>query len=179
MKVLSDLLAVILFFLAYTFTKDIFIATAVAIVIGVIQAAIMWWKHKKLDTMQWVGLVLIVVLGGATILFQNDSFIKWKPTALFWFGALALLIGHLLKKNALKSMMGKEIQLPEQVWQRLTLIWIVFLAFMGIANITVAYTFSQEFWVNYKLFGSTALLFLFILGQGVYLSRYLSQEDAQ
>ena len=179
MKVLSDLLAVILFFLAYTFTKDIFLATAVAIVIGVIQAAIMWWKHKKLDTMQWVSLVLIVVLGGATILFQNDSFIKWKPTALFWFGALALLIGHLFKKNALKSMMGKEIQLPNIVWQRLTIIWVVFLVFMGIVNIVVAYTFSQEFWVNYKLFGSMALMFLFILGQGVYLSRYLSQENTQ
>ena len=179
MKVLSDLLAVILFFLAYTFTKDIFLATAVAIVIGVIQAAIMWWKHKKLDTMQWVSLVLIVVLGGATILFQNDSFIKWKPTALFWFGALALLIGHLFKKNALKSMMGKEIQLPNIVWQRLIIIWVVFLVFMGIVNIVVAYTFSQEFWVNYKLFGSMALMFLFILGQGVYLSRYLSQENTQ
>ena len=179
MKVLSDLLAVILFFLAYTFTKDIFLATAVAIVIGVIQAAIMWWKHKKLDTMQWVSLVLIVVLGGATILFQNDSFIKWKPTALFWFCALALLIGHLFKKNALKSMMGKEIQLPNIVWQRLTIIWVVFLVFMGIVNIVVAYTFSQEFWVNYKLFGSMALMFLFILGQGVYLSRYLSQENTQ
>ena len=179
MKVLSDLIAVILFFLAYTLTKDIFLATAVAIVIGVMQAAFLWWKHKKLDTMQWVSLLLIVVLGGATILFQNDSFIKWKPTALFWFGAVALLISQLFKKDALKSMMGKEIQLPDAVWQRLGIMWITFLFVMGLVNIVVAYTFSQEFWVNYKLFGSTALMFLFILGQGMYLSRHLSQEDAQ
>ncbi len=178
MKVISDLIAVILFFAAYTLTKDIFFATIVAVVIGLLQAGFTWWKYKKLDTMQWVSLILIVVFGGATIALRDPRFIMWKPTLLFWFGALALLGSHFLKKNGLKAIMGKEISLPEPVWIKLTYIWIAFLFVMGLINIIVAYTFinQQQIWVNYKLFGSTALMLVFFLGQGLYLSRHLPQE---
>ncbi|MDO5640095.1 MAG: septation protein A [Neisseria sp.] len=177
MKILSDLLAVILFFLTYTLTKNIVWATAVALVIGVLQAAFIWLKYKKLDTMQWVGLVLIVVFGGATILLRDARFIMWKPTLLFWIGALALAIGQAMNKSGLKAMMGKEVTLPDAVWRRLTFIWVAFLLLMGLVNIAVAYTFSEAQWVNYKLFGSTALMIVFFLGQGVYLSRHLPQEN--
>ena len=102
MKVLSDLLAVILFFLTYTITKNMITATAVAVVFGILQAGFTYWKYKKLDTMQWIGLILIVVFGGATILLHDDRFIMWKPTVLFWIGALVLLISHLSGKNGLK-----------------------------------------------------------------------------
>ena len=111
MKILSDLLAVILFFLTYTVTKDMIAATAVALIVGVLQAAFTYWKFKKLDTMQWVGLVLIVVFGGATILLKDPRFIMWKPTVLFWIGALVLLFSHLAGKNGLKATMGKELEL--------------------------------------------------------------------
>ena len=131
MKVLSDLLAVVLFFVTYTLTKDMIMATAVALVIGVIQAAFMYWKHKKLDTMQWVGLILIVVMGGATILFKDDRFIMWKPTVLFWIGALVLLGSHVAGKNGLKATMGKEVELPDSVWRHLLYAWVGFLIFMG------------------------------------------------
>ena len=100
MKVLSDLLAVILFFLTYTITKNMITATAVAVVFGILQAGFTYWKYKKLDTMQWVGLFLIVVFGGATILLHDDRFIMWKPTVLFWIGALVLLISHLSGQRA-------------------------------------------------------------------------------
>ncbi|WP_253354090.1 septation protein A [Neisseria perflava] len=177
MKILSDLLAVILFFATYTLTHNIITATAVAVVIGVLQAAFTYWKHKKLDTMQWVSLLLIVVLGGATIVLKDNRFIMWKPTVLFWVGALALLISHLAGKNGLKAMMGKEITLPDGVWRNLTYAWIGFLVFMGITNILVFQNFSEAQWVNYKLFGSTGLMVLFFIGQGFYLSRHLPQED--
>ena len=177
MKVLSDLLAVVLFFVTYTLTKDMIMATAVALVIGVIQAAFMYWKHKKLDTMQWVGLILIVVMGGATILFKDDRFIMWKPTVLFWIGALALLGSHVTGKNGLKATMGKEVELPDSVWRHLLYAWVGFLIFMGLANIFVFQNFSKDQWVNYKLFGSTGLMIVFFIGQGLYLSRHLPQED--
>ncbi len=178
MKVISDLIAVILFFVAYTLTKDIIFATTIAVVVGLLQAGFTWWKNKKLDTMQWVSLALIVVFGGATIIFRDARFIMWKPTLLFWIGALALLIGHLMKKNGLKAIMGKEISLPDSAWAKLTYAWVVFLVVMGGINIVVAYTFinDKQVWVNYKLFGSTALMFVFFLGQGIYLSRHLPQE---
>ncbi|MDO4906492.1 septation protein A [Neisseria sp.] len=177
MKILSDLIAVILFFATYTLTKNIVWATAVALVVGVLQAGFAWLKHKKLDTMQWVGLILIVLFGGATILLRDPRFIMWKPTLLFWAGASALGLGQLWGKNGLKAVMGKELNLDDRVWRRLTWIWVAFLVFMGIANIAVAYMFTEAQWVNYKLFGSTGLMVVFVIGQGVYLSRYLPQED--
>ena len=177
MKILSDLLAVILFFATYTLPKNIVWATAVALVIGVLQAAFTWIRHKKLDTMQWVSLALIVVFGGATILLHDARFIMWKPTLLFWVGALVLLASHLMGKNGLKAMMGKEITLPEGVWRKLTFAWLAFLVLMGLVNLFVAYTFTEAQWVNYKLFGSTALMIVFFIAQGMYLSRFLPQEN--
>ena len=127
--------------------------------------------------MQWASLILIVVFGGATIVFRDDTFIKWKPTLLFWLGAVVLLVCQLRGKNGLKSMMGKELVLPEPVWNRLTMMWMAFLVLLGVVNLVVAYQFSQQAWVNYKLFGSTGLMILFMLAQGFYLSRYLPQEN--
>ena len=152
MKILSDFIAIILFFVIYTATKNIVWATSVALAVGIIQAAAVWLKHKKLDTMQKVNLGLIVVFGGATILLRDPRFIMWKPTLLFWFGALALGASHIMKKNGLKALMGKELQLDDSVWGKLTAAWIAFLIFMGAANLVVAYTFSEQQWVNYKLF---------------------------
>ncbi|UOO81522.1 septation protein A [Uruburuella testudinis] len=177
MKILSDLIAVILFFVTYSLTKNIVWATAVAVVIGVLQAAFSWFKYKKLDTMQWVGLILIVVFGGATIVLRDARFIMWKPTLLFWFGALALAVSHLMNKNGLKAMMGKELALDDGIWRKLTAAWVVFLLVMGLVNLAVAYTLTEAQWVNYKLFGSTALMIIFFLGQGMYLSRHLPQEN--
>lgn len=176
MKFFSDLFALILFFVIYSTTKNIFWATASAMVIGILQAAAAWIKHKRLDTMQWVSLLLIVVLGGATLAFHNDAFIKWKPTVLFWLSALALAIGHMMGKNGLKSMLGKEFALPDAIWVKLTAAWVIFLLLLGAINLIVAFSFSQSVWVNYKLFGSMPLLFLFVLAQGIYLSRHLPQE---
>jgi intracellular septation protein A len=177
MKILSDLLAVILFFITYTLTKNIIWATAVALAAGVVQAIFTYIKNKKLETMQWVSLILIVVLGGATILLKDQRFIMWKPTALFWFGALALAVGQIMGKNSLKSLMGKELELPDLVWRKLTFAWIGYLLFMGIANIIVFKNFTEAQWVSYKLFGSTALMIVFVIGQGLYLSRYLPREN--
>ena len=176
MKAFFELLVVILFFITYVFTKNIVLATAVALVAGVIQAAFIWIKYKKLQTMQWVSLLLIVIFGGATIVFKDAHFIMWKPSILFWLLAAALLASQLLGKNALQATMGKEITLPDAVWRKLTFAWVLFLAMMGVLNLWVAYRFTEAQWVNYKLFGSTGLLIAFVLVQTAYLSRFIPKE---
>lgn len=174
MKALFEFLVVILFFATYVATQNIVWATAVAVVGGVAQAAFLWLKYKKLQTMQWLSLVLIVVFGGATIVFQDAQFIMWKPTILFWAMALALLLAQILGKNPLKAAMGKDMALPEKIWPRLAYAWVGFLTLMGLINLWVAYRFTEAQWVNYKLFGSTGLLIAFVIAQMLWLSPYLS-----
>ena len=180
MKAASDFIAVILFFLTYILTKNIIWATSVAVVAGIAQAAFLWWKFRKLETMQWVSLLLIVVFGGATILTGNRTFIMWKPTLLFWIGAIAILISNIIKKNGLQALLGKEISLPDAVWKKLAISWMLFLIIMGFVNLAVAYPFSAEreaVWNNYKFFGAIPLTFLFSLAQVIYLNRYLPKEN--
>ena len=176
MKILSDLFAVFLFFITYIITKDMIAATTVAVIVGIAQAALTFWKHRKLDTMQWVSLILIVFFGGATILLKDNRFIMWKPTVLFWIGAIVMLFSHLAGKNGLKAVMGKEMQLPDFVWTRLTYAWIGFLIFMGAANLFV-FTYFPDQWVNYKLFGTLGFTIIFSIAQSMYLMRFQSKED--
>lgn len=176
MKAISDLLAVALFFVVYIVTKNIFWATAAAIVIGIVQTAFLWFKHKKLETMQIVSVVLMVVLGGATLLFRDPNFIMWKPTVLFWVGALALVIGQLLGKQPVQAMMGKHFTLPERIWRHLLWLWVGFLFFLGVANLVAAKLLSEAGWVKYKSFGSSALIVIFMLGLIVYIKPYLPED---
>ncbi len=177
MKAVFELLVVILFFITYVLSKNIVLATAVAVAAGIVQAAILWFKHKKLQTMQWLSLVLVVVFGGATIAFKDAHFIMWKPSILFWLMAAALLGAQLMGKNPLRSTLGKELVLPDNVWPKLTLAWAGFLLLLGIINLWVAYRFTEAQWVNYKLFGSTGLMVVFVVGQMLYLSRFLPKEE--
>ncbi|MDO4998579.1 MAG: septation protein A [Neisseria sp.] len=177
MKALGDLLAVILFFATYSISKDIVLATIVAIVVGIVQAAWTFYKHRKLETMQWISLILIVVFGGATVLFGDAQFIMWKPTLLFWAGAAAILISRIMGKQPLQALMGKEIQVPSAVWSKLSYMWAAFLVLLGIINVIVFKTMSEAAWVNYKMFGSTALMFIFIVAQTIYLRPYLSSKE--
>lgn len=176
MKVLFELLVVILFFITYVLTKNIVLATGVALVAGIIQAAFIWIKYKKLQTMQWLSLLLIVIFGGATIVYKDAHFIMWKPSILFWLLAAALLMAHVLGKNPMQAALREEVTLPTSVWHKLTAIWVLFLVLMGVLNLWVAYHYTEAQWVNYKLFGSTGLLIAFVIAQTVYLSRYLPQE---
>lgn len=177
MKLILDFFALILFFTTYYFTRDIYTATIVAIVAGIFQAAFIWFKYKKLETMQWVSLLLIMVFGGLTVFLHNDVFIKWKPSLLFWAMAIAVLGGILFKKNILKKLMGKELSLPETVWRNLSWAWVVFFTIMGIVNLWVAYHFDNDVWVTYKTFGSMGLMVAFFIGQGIYLVRYLPKNN--
>lgn len=154
----------------------ILLATAVAIVATVLQIVYLLVRGKKVDTMLWVSFGIITLFGGATIYFHNEQFIKWKPTVLYWCFGAALLLGQFIwKKNFIKSMMDKQFSLPEPVWGRLNLAWAGFFGFMGVVNLVVAFNFSTNAWVNFKLFGFTALMVAFVVVQSLMLSKYMKE----
>jgi intracellular septation protein len=178
MKLLLDFFPIILFFVAFKIA-GIYVATGVAIVATIGQIAWLRYRTGKVEPMQWVSLVVIVLFGGATIVAQNDTFIKWKPTVLYWLMAGSLAAGQLFfKKNLLKSLMGSQLELPDEAWRVTNWSWVAFFSVMGVVNLWVAYHFDTNTWVNFKLFGGLGLMVLFILAQAVYLGRYVKAEEA-
>ena len=155
----------------------VLLATVVVCAATLLQIAVQLAMRKKVHTLLWVTFALVTVLGALTVYFHNPAFIKWKPSAVCWAMAAVLLVSQLLGKNLLRTLVGKQLQLPDIVWQRLGYAWILFLTLTGVANIYVAYTFSTSVWVSFKVFGLTALNLLFIVAQGFYISRYLDDEE--
>jgi len=207
MKFLFDFLPIVLFFAAFKYAEGhkewaaafatshlgflvsgnvvganeapVLLATVVVIFATLAQVAWIRLRGRKVDTMLWVSLVLVVVLGGATIYFHSETFIKWKPSMLYWAMGLSFWLSPLLfGKNLLRALLGEQMQLPERVWHRLNFAWVAFFALMGLLNLWVAYGFSTDTWVNFKLFGGIGLMLLFTLAQGLYLSRYVKDEEA-
>lgn len=175
MKLLLDFFPIFVFFGAFKLW-GIFTATAIAIAATVLQIAYLRWRHGRIEPMQWVNLGIIVLFGGATLLAHNETFIKWKPTALYWFMGGALLIGQILfRKNLLQWLLGSQLELPAPVWRTMNWAWAAFFGCMGALNLWVAYRFDTSIWVNFKLFGGLGLMFLFALGQAVYLSRFIKE----
>jgi intracellular septation protein len=201
MKLLFDLFPVILFFATFKYygsnpegaaalvgsllgsavldvkQAPILLATIVVIVATMAQIAWVHFRHGKVDKMLWVSLVLVTVFGSMTLIFQDETFIKWKPTILYWVFAGTMAFSALvLKKNPIKAMLGEQMTLPEPVWGKVNLSWIAFFLFMGALNLVVAFNFSTDIWVDFKLFGGMGLLLLFVLGQGLMLSKYVEEK---
>jgi intracellular septation protein len=207
-KILFDLFPVILFFTAFKFAEGhkqtaagwldtlfagiglggavaqdqapILIATVVVILATFGQIAWVWLRHGKVDKMLWISLGLIVVLGGLTLALRDDSFIKWKPTLLYWIFAVALLVSAtLFRKNLIRGMLETQMSLPEPIWCRVNLVWAGFFAFMGAANLIVARNFPTETWVDFKLFGGMGLMLLFMVAQGFWLTRHMQEPISE
>ena len=179
MKLLLDFFPVLLFFLAFK-VWGIFVATAVAIVVTLLQIGWMWRRTGHVEPMQWVSLGVIVVFGGATLLTQDETFIKWKPTVLYWLMGGALWVGWFgFKRNFLRSLMGHQLTLPDPAWLVLLHSWAFFFAIMGVLNLWVAYHFDTDTWVSFKLFGGMGLMLVFAVGQALYLSRHIPAEGTQ
>lgn len=196
MKLLFDFLPIALFFIAYKYgggiyswdgqdydIQGIYVATAVMIVATLIQSSYSWLRHGKVEKMHLITLLLVIVLGGATLWLQDPNFIMWKPTVVNWLFAAGFIGTQLFtQKSLLERMMSEHIQLPDFVWSRLNLAWVLFFILSGIANIYVAFNFAEATWVNFKLFGLLGLTIIFIIGQSFYLSRHIiepahSHED--
>ena len=155
---------------------------ATVVVIGATLAQVTWLKlaGRKVDLMLWISLALVVVLGGLTVWFHSETFIKWKPSVLYWAMGSALWVSQaVFGKNLLRTLLGQQIQLPSAIWHRLNFAWIAFFAAMGLLNLWVAYSFTTSTWVNFKLFGGLGLMLAFTVAQGLYLSRYLKDDSAQ
>jgi intracellular septation protein len=176
MKLLFDLFPVILFFAAFKI-YGIYVATAVAIAATVAQIIWTKFRHGKVDTMLWVSFAIIAVFGGATLLLHDETFIKWKPTVLYWlFSAILLFSNLLFNKNLMRTLLHEKIALPLHVWHRLNLSWSLFFAVLGFINLFVAFNYSTDDWVTFKLFGFTTLMLVFIIGQGVWLAKYIDEK---
>jgi intracellular septation protein len=206
MKLLLDFLPLILFFATFRYAEGhkewaasfatehfgalvsggsvgpeeapVLLSTLVVIAATLLQVLYLKLRGRKVDLMLWISLALIVVLGGLTVWLHNDTFIKWKPTGLYAAFALVLLLSDkLMGKNLIRSMIGDQLPLPEPVWKRLNLSWVLFFALMAVLNIAVAYSVDTATWVNFKVFGITALMAVFMVGQGFYIHRHLPPED--
>ena len=177
MKLLFDIFPVILFFAAFKLF-GIYVATAVAIGATFAQIAWVWMRHRRVDNMLWVSLAVITVFGGATLLLKDDTFIRWKPTVLYWLFGVVLAVGaFVFKKNLVRSMMEKQVSLPEPVWTRLLVSWVAFFAVMGVLNLYVAYNYSLDAWVNFKMFGGIGLMLAFVLAQALVLARHVQDKN--
>jgi intracellular septation protein len=176
MKIALDLFPILLFFAAYKFAT-IYEATAVLMAATVVQSLLMYRLEGKLATMQKVTLVLIVVFGSLTLILQDDRFIKFKPTLFYGCMALGLFFSQfILKKNFLKTMLGSQVNLPDANWHTLSLAWIAYCFFMATLNAYVAYEFSTEDWVNFKIWGYVFPL-TFIVGTGFYIAKHVAPAE--
>ena len=179
MKILLDFLPVIVFFAVYKFTNDILLATAVLIPATLLQMLYSWKVQGKIEKMQLVTLVLVILLGGATLAFQDKAFIQWKPTIVNWLFAVGFLATQFIgDKTVVERLMGSSMELPKSIWSRLNLAWVAFFVVVGIVNLYVAYNFSEEIWVDFKLFGMLGLTILFIILQGLYIAKHAKEPEA-
>ncbi len=203
-KLLFDLFPIIVFFIAYKLGDSnaeatrafmasvglpqpvggiekpgIYFATLIAIVASIVQ--IVWVKLRghKVETMMWVSLGIIAVFGGATLWLHDESFIKWKPTVLYWIFSGIIFGAAAFGRNIIKNLMKAQMELPDPAWSRLNASWGGFFAFMGVANLIVAFNFSTDAWVNFKLFGSLGLMLVFVIGQSMMLTKYMDQADLE
>ena len=176
MKFLFDLLPVLLFFVAFKLA-DIYVATAVAIATTFVQVAWLKLSGERVDAMLWASLAIIAVFGGATLALQDETFIKWKPTVLYWLLA-AVLAGsaQLFGRNLVRLMLSEQVQLPDPIWSRLNWSWVGFFVFMGALNLYVAFNYSTDLWVNFKLFGGVGLMLVFVVVQALFLARHVEDK---
>ncbi len=172
---LFDIFPIIIFFIVYKIW-GIYVATATAIAIAVLQTAYIWFAKHKVEKMQITTLVLIVFFGGATLIFHNPIFIKWKVSVLYWLFALILFGSHFISTQTIvQRMLGEQIQLPPKIWLRLSWSWIIFFAFIGFLNLFVILHYSTAIWVDFKLFGILGLTIVFFVAQGFYLVRHVKK----
>jgi intracellular septation protein len=178
MQLLVDYIPLVVFIAAY-FYKDIFFATGVLMVVMPVVLLGQWLATKKVNKIYAASTGLVLVLGGATLFFRNPTFLYWKPTVLNWAaGAVFLGSQWIGDKTVVQRMLGSAAQLTSEQWIRLNQIWVAFFIFVGTVNLYVAYTFSEAFWVKFKLFGMLGLTFVFVVIQSVWLSFAARKNEA-
>ena len=178
MKFLFDLFPVVLFFVGFKL-YDIYVATGVAIAATVVQVSWLKLRGRRVDLMLWASLAIIVVFGGLTLYLRDKTFILWKPTVLYWLFGTVLAGAALAGRNLIRALLSEQMRLPEPIWARLNWSWVGFFAFMGVANLYVAFNYSEKIWATFKLFGGMGLMFVFVIAQSFVLAKYMQDEHQQ
>ena len=179
MKLFLEFFPIVIFFVVYKF-YDIFYATGAVMIATLLQVSIYWLKYRKVETMQWITLGLIVVMGGATLYLQDEQFIKWKLSIIEWlFGGAFLASQFFGKKTFIERMMGANLELPKKIWTRLNLSWALFFTSIGFINLYVMANFSTDDWVSFKTFVVPGLMLVFILVQMAFLYRHIPGTETK
>lgn len=176
MKFFYDIFPVLLFFIAYKFA-GIYVATGVAMAASALQIAIQWIKYRKLEWMAVMTCLIILIFGGATLIFHDAIFIKWKPTVIYWLFAVVFMFSQCLGKPLIRKMLQQNIILPDYAWQKLNISWTLFFLVIGGCNLYIAYHFSTNTWVNFKVYGLLGCTIIFIVAQAFYLARFVPKEN--
>lgn len=176
MKQLIDFIPLIIFFALFKL-YDIYVATGALIAATAIQLVITYALYKKVEKMQLITFVLVAIFGGMTIFLHDDNFIKWKVTIVYLVFAIGLATSHIIGKSAIKSMLGKEISLPDTVWAKITWAWVTFFSLCAVLNIYIAFKLPLDVWVNFKVFGLLAATFGFTLLTGIYIYKHLPKDS--
>lgn len=177
MQLLADYFPLILFFLAFKW-QGIYVATGVAMAASVLQIVWLYVTRRRIAPVHWLSLAIITIFGGATLVLHDETFIKWKPTVLYALFGLTLMVGRVAFRRNLIAGLMKGIELPAPVWTAVTWAWIGFFAFMGVANWYVAFHYSTDTWVNFKVWGAIVLFLVFAVAQGAFLARYVTEETS-
>ena len=190
MKQFIDFIPLILFFIVYKISPQavdvlghsfmvggIYSATAMLIASSLVVYGVLYFRQGKLEKSQWLTLIACLVFCSLTLAFHSETFLKWKAPVVNWVFALIFAGSHFIGDRLLiQRIMGHALTLPQAVWTKLNIAWIVFFLFCGAANLYVAFTY-QEFWVDFKVFGSLGMTLLFLVGQGIYLARHIHDTD--
>lgn len=185
MKQIVDLVPLVIFVAVYFATKDMILATSVLICVTALQLAYVWFTQKKIEKPLLYTALAVFVLGGMTVFFKDQTFIKWKPTVLYWAFALVLAGSHFygerplarkMVEGLLKQVPDMKLTIPDRTWTHLSIAWVSFFSSLGAVNLVVAYQFDEATWVSFKLIGLTVLLMLFMFAQFAYLSRFADHE---
>ena len=176
MKFLFDLFPVALFFVAIPIWH-IFVATGVAIAASIVQVGWLLARRKKVEPMLWASLGIILVFGGLTLYLRDKTFIMWKPTVLYWLFGVVLAGSAFFGRNLIRALLSEQMRLPDSTWKKLNWAWVAFFAFMGVANLYVAFNYSEKVWATFKLFGGMGLMFLFVIAQSLILARHVQDNE--
>ena len=180
MKFLFDFLPVLLFFIVYQIYKDFYLATIVIIIASMIQVGWMWFRHRRIERMPLIALVLLILFGGITLMLQDELFLKWKVTVVNWlFGAVFLGSQFIGSKTLIERMMGSAVEMPANIWVRLNMAWSLFFIAVGVVNLYVAYSYDTDTWVDFKFYGMLGLTLAFVIGQMFYLVRHIKTAEPE
>ena len=186
MKLLFDFFPLVLFFGAFKL-YDIYVATLVAMAASLAQVVFIRIRHHRFETTHLVTLFVILLFGGMTLIFQDDMFIKWKPTIVNWIFAVVVLGSQFIgKRTVLERLLGGQMQMPARIWKKVNVSWGLFFFVSGLLNLYVAFYFRThldeaartDFWVNFKVFGLLGLTLAFSIIQMMIVARYITTEPA-